>query len=194
MNQAISVSVDLVHWSRLPLNKEMCYKLITCRAICETNSTLHDETSASMWHCAENEAEVECYTSKERLVHQQEGKYKASPVTGCGGTVGCETSRLSHLLDNRPIDDGEVVSITRRPPFTATGNFLALISARGWDDPRATVRLEGLGQLKNLVTLLGIEPATFRLVAQCLNQLRYRRYTSSRMIKVYYKHVDTNFI
>jgi hypothetical protein len=36
------------------------------------------------------------------------------------------------------------------------------------------VRLEGLGQLKNPMISSGIEPATFRLVAQCLNQLRYR--------------------
>jgi hypothetical protein len=34
------------------------------------------------------------------------------------------------------------------------------------------MRLEGLGQLKNPVTS-GLDPATFRLVAQCLNQLRY---------------------
>jgi hypothetical protein len=38
----------------------------------------------------------------------------------------------------------------------------------------AIVRLEGLGQLKNAVTSSGIEPATFRLTAYCLNKLRYR--------------------
>jgi hypothetical protein len=35
------------------------------------------------------------------------------------------------------------------------------------------VWLEELGQLKNSVASSGMEPATFRLVAQCLNQLRY---------------------
>jgi hypothetical protein len=52
------------------------------------------------------------------------------------------------------------------------GRFLILISVRGWGDP--IVRLEGLVQLKNPMTSSGIDPVTFRLVAQCLSQLRYR--------------------
>jgi hypothetical protein len=53
--------------------------------------------------------------------------------------------------------------------FLPPGRFLVLISVRGWIDPTAIVRLEGLGKLKKKNALYpGLEPATFRLVALCL--------------------------
>jgi hypothetical protein len=51
------------------------------------------------------------------------------------------------------------------------GRFLVLTSIRVCVQPRAIVVLEELGKF---ITTLGIEPATFRLVALCLIQLRYR--------------------
>ena len=45
--------------------------------------------------------------------------------------------------------------------------FLVLISTRVCEDPKDIVRPEGL-------YISRIEPATFRLVAQCLNQLHHR--------------------
>jgi hypothetical protein len=58
------------------------------------------------------------YEDTTHAVLFRELKVKAISVTGCGGPLGCGTSRLPHFLYDRFTDGGEIVSLTRRPPFS----------------------------------------------------------------------------
>jgi hypothetical protein len=110
-----------------------------------------------MWFTSISAEEVIC----SRLSSSYSFSYPCNRPWRTIGLWGVEAPTFS--LDNRLTDGGEFVSLTRRSLFTL---ILVLISGRGWVDPRARVRLEGLGQLKkNPMISSGIIPATFWLVA-----------------------------
>jgi hypothetical protein len=87
------------------------------------------------------------------------------------GFQDVEAPRISRHLAH---EGGKVVSLKYRSLLPPQVIFLVLIFVIGWVNPRAIVWLEGLCQWKIPVTSTGIGPATFWLLAQCLNQLRHR--------------------
>ena len=95
------------------------------------------------------------------------------PITSLNRPLGLQEAEDRRISRKSPDEYGKIVSPMHRPPLPP-GNIPALISVRGLVDRRAIVRPDLLCQWKLPMKIIEVEPATFRLIAQCLNQLHHR--------------------
>jgi hypothetical protein len=95
------------------------------------------------------------------------------PITGLDRPRRFKEVEAPRFENNRHVKVASL-SALRTGRLHPPGNIPGTVSVRGWIDPRATVRPEGLRQWKIPMTPSGIEPQAYRFVAQCL--IRPREY------------------
>jgi len=101
-----------------------------------------------------------------QTVKVKQSRYRPWQALRVPGGWGSQISRQSAH------EGGKIVSPTHRPPLLPRKYSWYSCLLQAESAPRAIMWPEGLCQWKTPMTPSGIGPATYRLVAQCINQLR----------------------
>ena len=146
-----------------------------------------NEVSSDEPHWSVLDQYFSAYSLKICVVWSATLRGKAAPLQAWSGPEGSRKLRFPDYMTTAQ-DGGKVVSPTHQPALPQK-MLLVLISVRGWIEPRAIGRSEGIFQWKIPMTPSGIEPVTFRFVAQHLNHCAI---AIAHYVKIFRLNSNTN--